>query len=59
MYMFTSQERPINQLGPFEKPRILVMYIGIFMLISFHILHELICKFSDYCILLSQFLTHD
>jgi hypothetical protein len=23
--MFTHQERPINQLGPFEKPRILVV----------------------------------
>jgi hypothetical protein len=25
MYMFVSQEKPINQLGPFEKPRILVV----------------------------------
>jgi hypothetical protein len=25
MDMFISQEKPINQLGPFEKPRILVV----------------------------------
>ncbi len=27
MYMFTSQERPINQLKPCEKPRILVVVV--------------------------------
>lgn len=32
----------------------LVTYIGIFLLISFHILHEPICKFSNCCTLLSQ-----
>jgi hypothetical protein len=26
MYMFTSQERPIDQLGPFEELRILVVF---------------------------------
>ncbi len=25
MYMFTSKKRPISQLGPFEKPKILVV----------------------------------
>ncbi len=25
MYMFSNQERPINELGPFEKLRILVV----------------------------------
>jgi hypothetical protein len=36
VYMFASQERQINQLGPFEKPRLLIMvelaqlYIGHF-----------------------------
>jgi hypothetical protein len=28
MYMFISQERPINQLGLFEKPRILIVDIS-------------------------------
>jgi hypothetical protein len=28
--MFTSQKRPINQLGSFEKPRILIMIVKCF-----------------------------
>jgi hypothetical protein len=40
MYMFISQEKPINELGLFEKPRILVVGISHHMPYKLYILNN-------------------